>query len=517
MADILIYASKNGQHFPIKWIGDNDDEALGNLAIKLNSLRHQGFDLQCAQINLRNELIIRKIQKTPLDVRINLKNYLEKNGTTPTFAIKKFIETSLQNKFTFDIKTVRAEPVLIKSWRAKISYFISAINPIGWIAAAIISKLVLKAQTMKFDDALSKKRLRNQTPDKRKQDFIKKNSHHLDIKLAKVMTPNTELELDTIEISKKNCRAPKDRRMHVIHFVGYNMCYEEILKDMKREALDKIKMHDGSTKQKNKLDPVVIGFNYPRVVNSKGRALTKDDLVKAGIALVQSLLDEGVPLENIILHGYSLGGAIASLIAKYFQEQKNTHDKIYLFNNRSLGLLTDVVISWTSKWLQPIVKPFLKFSFSPINGNWEMDAASAFLSLNKEQKSHLIAEQDHTIPYHVSMHKKIIDHLENSANVNLDGYLADESKQMRMSDSAHKKHEKNKSEDLPNPHSISMRHIEGHDGINTITGEKYFRRFVKQAAMQNGLFKEPKKKIKERDEYSLSRESSVISSSRASF
>src|SRR3989339_1942619 len=61
---------------------------------------------------------------------------------------------------------------------------------------------------------------------------------------------------------------------------------------------------------------VVVQFNYPGVMGSKGKFNSSKDLVDSGIEIIKCLLERGVKLDDIHLHGYELGGAIATIVAK---------------------------------------------------------------------------------------------------------------------------------------------------------------------------------------------------------
>jgi alpha/beta hydrolase fold len=135
-----------------------------------------------------------------------------------------------------------------------------------------------------------------------------------------------EARLDSLEIEHKNA-SKHSRGQYVINFVGNDGYYEKIFEEMKKDAC--------------KLECNVIGFNFRGVGQSTGKPKSKKDLITDGIAQVQRLLDKGIDPENIILKGHSLGGAIATLVAKHFHKHGK---KINLFNARSFSTIPSVLI-----------------------------------------------------------------------------------------------------------------------------------------------------------------------------
>lgn len=65
----------------------------------------------------------------------------------------------------------------------------------------------------------------------------------------------------------------------------------------------------------------VLSGNYRGVGHSTGFPSGSHDLVVDGEAMVQYLLSQGVPPENILLHGYSTGGGVAAEVAALHQDK----------------------------------------------------------------------------------------------------------------------------------------------------------------------------------------------------
>lgn len=192
---------------------------------------------------------------------------------------------------------------------------------------------------------------------------------------AQFVAVNTHdgVKLDTLEmISAKD-------NPYIVNFVGNGMCYEQIVNDY---------LDDDSSSKHN-----FIGFNYRGVSKSTGKATSSNDLVIDGIAVVQRLLDQGVDPAKIILKGLSLGGGIATLVAKHF------HDlgiQVNLFNDRSFSSISNVVVgharSGGRSFLGWLVKPFIMLGIALVK--WEISSAHAFKALPDSHKEYVVVRSD---------------------------------------------------------------------------------------------------------------------------
>ena len=142
------------------------------------------------------------------------------------------------------------------------------------------------------------------------------------------------VELDTHEIypdGLKSLRNPSKNlptdQVCIIQFCGNNMLYQDHMPLLQERA----STHNA----------IVVAFNYRGVNHSLGMPFSKEDLIIDGIAQVQRMLDRKIRPENIILDGYSLGGGIASYVAKYFHERGLP---VRFFCDRAPTSLTDVVV-----------------------------------------------------------------------------------------------------------------------------------------------------------------------------
>lgn len=204
---------------------------------------------------------------------------------------------------------------------------------------------------------------------------------------------NKQIRLKTIAAS--NCLVKKGNKehLHIIYFNGNSSSFQQdyrlVAEDLLHYARDEI-------------PATAVQFNYPGVLNSQGHVKAKE-LIDAGIAQVQALLDAGVPHDKIVLHGISLGGSIASYVGAHFHkqkmiddpEQKQTLGGLYVtrtfasttqvgrdFFNRALG---DNVFS---RVISTASLPFIKLG--TWGAEWNLDTGKAFFSLPKDRRYYAV-------------------------------------------------------------------------------------------------------------------------------
>lgn len=192
----------------------------------------------------------------------------------------------------------------------------------------------------------------------------------------------------------------ESEKSYVIHFNGNgsNPFDERMLNYLSHEA--------------NTLQCNIVAFNYRGVGKSTGNASSIDDLVTDGIAQVERLLARGANAEKIVLDGMSLGGGVATLVAKYFHDRGKP---VKLFNEQSFSNITNVVVGWIRQrsftgWINHIfrefryvppdeehlfgiilgyiLKPLIKLVLCIVN--WEIEAADAFKEIPDTHKEYLL-------------------------------------------------------------------------------------------------------------------------------
>jgi pimeloyl-ACP methyl ester carboxylesterase len=208
--------------------------------------------------------------------------------------------------------------------------------------------------------------------------------------------------LDTLDITPSNLQHSDPKQlMHVINFMGQAGRFDAY----QPELNEYVHVKELSEYAKN-CQCKMICFNYRGVGGSSKndrRACSKDDLLKDGIAQVRRLLEQGIPPANIVLKGYSLGGAVATLVASHFH---NLDIRLHLFNDRSFSSLTNVLVGrirtlgtgtghqeyTVMKILGWLIKPAIKLILLLVN--WEIDADTAFKSLPEHYKDYIVVRSD---------------------------------------------------------------------------------------------------------------------------
>jgi len=208
-----------------------------------------------------------------------------------------------------------------------------------------------------------------------------------------VVTPDGAI-LDTLQLS--NPQSPP--QSYLIFFCGNNMAYKVRLPEFQKII--------------ETIAPAIIAFDYRNVHYSQGRVYSKQELLNDGIAQVQRLLNAGVAAENITLHGLSLGGGLASLVAAHFHSQSPAQ-KVYLVADRTFPSLTDAVLGKVlpelgySKARAPlralgraILKPFIQAIL--LMTNWEINCLEAYNRIPAQYKALITAKNDMIIDYQVA-------------------------------------------------------------------------------------------------------------------
>lgn len=141
---------------------------------------------------------------------------------------------------------------------------------------------------------------------------------------VEMMLAKPQLSLEELVKLDHLLRPGKALEIHVINFMPRSQIqyYEKTYADMTSQAFI-----TGATMH---------GFNYPGINNSEGKIEHKNDLIYAGIAMVNQLLDDGIHPDNIFLQGYGNGVEIAGEVYRQFKMT----GMIYLTLFSPSGLLT---------------------------------------------------------------------------------------------------------------------------------------------------------------------------------
>lgn len=140
----------------------------------------------------------------------------------------------------------------------------------------------------------------------------------------------------------KNPAVPVKDQKIIIHAVGNGDCYEN-------------HMNEYACLAQQFPNYRIIGFNFRGTMTSTGRAWSENDWIDDVKSVVKHYQAQGVSLDNILLSGHSLGGALVTMAAaSLYQEAKEqaAHDKsdpknvksVKLLNNRSFANATEYVL-----------------------------------------------------------------------------------------------------------------------------------------------------------------------------
>lgn len=95
---------------------------------------------------------------------------------------------------------------------------------------------------------------------------------------------------------------------HIVYFPGANTYYQACFRDISAAAKE-----TGAT---------VHALNYPGIGMSTGEVVEANDLTNAGIAVVQSLLKQGVKPDDIVLQGDCFGASVALEVKKRLRSKR---------------------------------------------------------------------------------------------------------------------------------------------------------------------------------------------------
>lgn len=283
------------------------------------------------------------------------------------------------------------------------------------LLGGFLSNIILQAQT------ISKEKV-NETTEAFSEILDDINKTGLSAKTLSITTHDDAI-LNGVEITQQQTTSEK----YIVYFQGNGILYEDTIEN---------KYDNGILSAAQNLNCNVIAFNYRGVGNSKGKATSKDDLVTDGLAIVQYLLyEKKIKPENIVLHGYSLGGAIATLVAERLHAKKIS---VSVFNSRTFSTLTNLVNalfrtgnlfnhkhpekqsghkeSFFGKLMGWALSPIVKLTLSLTN--WEIDVAKAYSQLPEDKKAYVFSRSpknlrnknedvrdDTTIPHFASLHE----------------------------------------------------------------------------------------------------------------
>lgn len=287
-----------------------------------------------------------------------------------------FFEVEKQNDI---FKTSEPKSPLIRY--GKIFFYI-LIFPAGILLAlrAIINYVWIKTIYLIMTPKSKKFKKRYK---KRREDFFKLDSHE-NIKLK---TADHKV-LDGLKIlhpSQKH--RPHKNQKWLLYLNGIGDFYE------------KAYVHNILENLSQDLQVNVLTFNYRGIYESQGFPKSSHDLLLDAEAAVQYLISLNVPLNNIVIHGHSLGAGIGTTIASYHQEEKQG---IYIVADRCFSSLSDAFMHYCNipiiNWLGAKALPLL---------GWHIDSKEDLKKIPDERKLVLYHRNDGVVRYEASLHHAV--------------------------------------------------------------------------------------------------------------
>ncbi|MBM4222577.1 MAG: hypothetical protein FJ161_02075 [Gammaproteobacteria bacterium] len=244
--------------------------------------------------------------------------------------------------------------------------------------------------------SLNKKKLSLEVIAERKKEFADK---YLVNVLSGTVSTYDDATLDTVEIIPQELsQANPTELFYQIKFRGQKSFYENRFADDMVDAISS--------------SMVVVSFNYRGVGYNTQPPIIFQNLITDGIAQVDRLLAKGIPANHILLDGESLGGAIATMVTKYFHESSLF---VYLFNSRSFADLSEMIVNMGLSWLPK----FLRSPAYPMSDTlgWNANIAETYRSIDNNYKAYCvvadkqdgISEGDGKIAHKYSLHQAVYE------------------------------------------------------------------------------------------------------------
>ena len=167
---------------------------------------------------------------------------------------------------------------------------------------------------------------------------------------------------------------------HIVYFPGANTYYQACFRDITAAA-----KQTGAT---------VHAFNFPGTGKSTGQVREANDLINAGIAVVKSLLKQGVHPDDIILQGDCYGAGIALEVKSQFEDQSNVKLRVVMNNafKSFKAAVYDMITqsTWLPNALKSIVKTLLEFT------GWHLTPGKKYIQADPYQ-CHIQHSGDQTL------------------------------------------------------------------------------------------------------------------------
>lgn len=187
------------------------------------------------------------------------------------------------------------------------------------------------------------------------------------------------LEVCTSELEKSDPAKPGTGK-HIVYFPGANTYYQACFRDIAAAS-----KQTGAS---------VHAFNFPGTGRSTGKVTEANDLINAGMAVVKSLLEQGIHPDDIVLQGDCYGAAIALEVKKQFEGQAGIKVRVVMNNafKSFKAAVCDLITEspWIPRVLKSIVKRLLEFT------GWHISPGKKYVQADPYQ-CHIQHLGDHTL------------------------------------------------------------------------------------------------------------------------
>lgn len=195
------------------------------------------------------------------------------------------------------------------------------------------------------------------------------------------LTTGTDCQLEVLKCAPPvGAEQKPGTGKHIVYFPGANTYYQACFRDITAAA-----KQTGAT---------VHAFNFPGTGKSTGKVREANDLTNAGIAVVKSLLNQGIHPDDIILQGDCYGAGIALEVKKQFEDQ--AHIKLRVVMNNAFksfkAAVYDMITqsTWLPNALKSLVKTLLQFT------GWHITPGKDYVQSNPYQ-CHIQHNGDQTL------------------------------------------------------------------------------------------------------------------------
>eukprot|EP00736_Rhodelphis_marinus_P014339 Rmarinus@m.12132 len=166
------------------------------------------------------------------------------------------------------------------------------------------------------------------------------------IEPIKIMRADGKTHLDAVRINRSSNSTSKTsdpaNERYIIYYCANGFLYEQILDYL----------HDYGART----NATVFAFNYSGVGHSDGSPNTQDVLYADGMAVMEHVLGMGAKPENVLLHGHSLGAAVATHVRSKYPGGPIVNDRSFsTFPAIATDVLGLIGTQGLAPWLQLVL------------------------------------------------------------------------------------------------------------------------------------------------------------------